>query len=203
MQLFSYVVARDFGFAPNPFFNVCTLATCKPSIRRLAHQGDWIVGTGAASRKRGGYLVFAMKVEETATFDQYWNDQRFQLKKPNLRGSKKVAFGDNIYSRDLKNGSWHQLNSHHSFADGSSNPANIANDTQTDRVLLGTDFIYWGGSGPKIPDRFRNFRGVDIRAGRGHKSKFPDELVTSFVEWLRTTGASGYMGMPLEWAYTP
>src|SRR5712671_5339411 len=34
MRLYSYVVARDFGFAPNPFFGVCTLATCKPDIRK-------------------------------------------------------------------------------------------------------------------------------------------------------------------------
>lgn len=32
--LFSYVVETDSGFAPNPFFGVCTLARCKPSIRR-------------------------------------------------------------------------------------------------------------------------------------------------------------------------
>lgn len=27
---YSYVVARDFGFAPNPFNGFLTLATCKP-----------------------------------------------------------------------------------------------------------------------------------------------------------------------------
>ena len=32
--LFSYVVATDSGFAPNPFFGLCTLACCKPAIRR-------------------------------------------------------------------------------------------------------------------------------------------------------------------------
>ena len=35
MRLFSYVVARDYGFAPNPFYEMCTLATCKPRIRKL------------------------------------------------------------------------------------------------------------------------------------------------------------------------
>ena len=35
MKLFSYVVARDFAFAPNPFHGYCTLATCKPIIRRV------------------------------------------------------------------------------------------------------------------------------------------------------------------------
>ncbi len=87
MQLYSYVVARDFGFAPNPFFGTCTLATCKPDIRRSAIVGDWIVGTGSKTRKRHGNLVYVMKVAEKMTFNQYWEDRRFQLKKPNLSGS--------------------------------------------------------------------------------------------------------------------
>src|SRR5262245_31415483 len=45
VRLYSYVVARDYGFAPNPFYGFCTLATCKPDIRRTADIGDWIVGT--------------------------------------------------------------------------------------------------------------------------------------------------------------
>lgn len=202
MRLFSYVVARDFGFAPNPFFNVCTLATCKPGIRRLAQVGDWVIGTGTAQHKRASYLVYAMNVTEAMTFNEYWNDPRFQQKKPNLRSSKKLAFGDNIYSRPT-GGAWCQLNSHHSFADGSPNPANIANDTQADRMLIGNEFVYWGGSGPKIPAQFRNFDGFDICAGRGHKSKFPDALIAAFVDWIQKSGARGYTGKPLDWAYTP
>ena len=34
MKLYSYIVARDFGFAPNPFYGFCTLATCKPKIAK-------------------------------------------------------------------------------------------------------------------------------------------------------------------------
>lgn len=201
-HLLSYVVARDFGFAPNPFFGACSLATCKPGIRRVANIGEWVVGTGTAQRKRTGYLVFAMRVTEEMTFNQYWNDSRFQQKKPNLRGSKKQAFGDNIYSRN-KDGIWQQINSHHSYADGKQNPLNIRNDTQADRVLLSDDFVYYGGSGPKIPARFRNFRGVDICAGRGHKSKFPNDLIKDFIGWIRSLGVKGYLGEPLDWARTP
>ena len=203
MRLFSYVVARDYGFAPNPFFNVCTLATCKPGIRRLAQPGDWVVGTGTGRHKRASYLVYAMNVAETMTFDEYWNDPRFQQKKPNLCGSKKVAFGDNIYSKSSRGDTWRQLDSHHSFADGSLNPANVANDTQADRVLIATEFVYWGGSGPKIPAKFRSFDGFNICAGRGYKRKFPDALIVEFVDWIRNSGARGCMGKPLDWAYTP
>ena len=31
---YSYIITRDYGFAPNPFGGVCTLATCKPKIRK-------------------------------------------------------------------------------------------------------------------------------------------------------------------------
>jgi hypothetical protein len=137
------------------------------------------------------------------TFEGYWNDPRFQLKKPNLRSSKKVAFGDNIYSRAPAGGAWCQLDSHHSFANGSPNPANIENDTKADRMLIGTEFVYWGDSGPLIPAEFRNFDGVDICAGRGYKSKFPDAFIAAFVGWIQKSGAHGYMGKPLDWAYTP
>ena len=36
VRLYSYVFDHDYGFAPNPFHGVCTLATCKPSIREHA-----------------------------------------------------------------------------------------------------------------------------------------------------------------------
>jgi hypothetical protein len=46
-SLYSYVVRSDSGFAPNPFGEYCTLACCKPQIRKRARVGDWIVGCGS------------------------------------------------------------------------------------------------------------------------------------------------------------
>lgn len=34
MRVFSYIVSKDFGHAPNPFHGVCILACCKPAVRR-------------------------------------------------------------------------------------------------------------------------------------------------------------------------
>lgn len=202
MRLFSYVVARDYGFAPNPFWGVCTLATCKPNIRRSASIEDWIVGTGSSSQKRKGVLVYIMRVTETMTFNEYWKNKQFQQKKPNLRGSKKQAFGDNIYSKD-EAGQWHQQNSHHSYEDGTLNPHNISRDTKTDRVLFSTDYAYWGGSGPEIPQKFRYYRGHDICAIRNHKCCFPEEMVNDFVDWFRSLNKKGYLDEPLDWPNTP
>jgi len=202
LKLFSYVIARDYGFAPNPFFGCCTLATCKPNIRRVAAIGDWIVGTGSAARKRNGFLVLAMCVTESMTFNEYWDNPRFQQKKPRLSGSLKQAFGDNIYHKHGR-GRWHQEDSHHSYAGGVPNPHNIENDTQTDRILLSKDYAYWGGSGPKIPRRFRNWDGVDLCAGRNHKSRFPADLVEEFIAWFRSLDARGFHGTPLDWSRMP
>lgn len=89
MTVWSYKVARDYGFAPNPFHGVCTLACCKPLIRGHADIGDWVIGAGSKANGLWGKIVYAMIVDETLTFDQYWNDHRFQVKKPVIGGTHK------------------------------------------------------------------------------------------------------------------
>ena len=49
--MFSYVIEHDLGFAPNPFHGACTLACCKPVIRKRAQLGDYILGTGAVVKR--------------------------------------------------------------------------------------------------------------------------------------------------------
>lgn len=205
MRLHSYVVARDYGFAPNPFFGLCTLATCKPNIRSVAAIGDWVMGTGSKLWNREHHVVYAMRVTASMTFEQYWNDPQSQLKKPNLRGSKKQAFGDNIYSRAAGGHRWCQANSHHSLADGSPNPRNVAADTGTNRVLLSVDFVYWGGKGPKIPKRFLDYgrHHENVCAGRGHRNRFSPQLVEEVIGWIRSFHETGFCGEPLDWRQTP
>ncbi len=201
MKLYSYVIAQDYGFAPNPFFGMCTLATCKPGIRRCASVGDYIVGTGCKKRNRSGYLVYVMRVDDALCFCEYWEDPRFQVKRPNLRGSKKQAFGDNIYHRDPATGEWLQANSYHSLPDGP-NPRNVENDTKSTRVLVGSVFVFWGGGGPLIPSEFRDFDGEDICCGRGYRCHFPEPMVTAFIAWINSLGERGCVGRPLDWDRT-
>ncbi|MCK2148603.1 hypothetical protein MYE70_05940 [Marinobacter alexandrii] len=150
-HLFLYVVARDFGFAPNPFHGICTLATCKPGIRKSAKVGDWILGVGGkelgSAHKK---CIFLMKVTEKIGFEDYWRDERFRLKKPIRNGSKVMMLGDNIYHRD-ETGDWIQEDSHHSNSDGSPNPHNIKRDTSnTDQVLISEHFLYFGSDAVSI-----------------------------------------------------
>ncbi len=162
--LLIYVVARDFGFAPNPFHGICTLATCKPDIRRAAQVGDWVMGLGGVRLKAPGKCVYLMKVTEKSTFDEYWTDSRFTSKRPIRNGSSVMMVGDNIYHRDDGTGTWIQEDSHHSNPDGSPNMKNLATDMRSVNVLISTHFYYFGSCAPPIDlksigyKNVRNFR---------------------------------------------
>ena len=196
MKLYSYVVSRDYGFAPNPFFGICTLATCKPEIRRSAQVNDWIIGTGGVANSRSGILVFAMKVTDITTFDEYWSNPKYARKKPFLFGSEKLAYGDNIYHKRC-DGTWSQENSHHSNEDGSPNRSNIDHDTKVDRVLVSQFYKYWGGTGPIIPMHLRCPE--EIVAKRGHRCQFTDTTVQNVVKWIRSLEGEGYIYKPTNW----
>jgi hypothetical protein len=198
MRIFSYVVLHDFGFAPNPFGRACTLATCKPQVRRTAQVGDWIVGTGSAQKSLAGRLVYAMRVSETLTFDEYWHDPRFADKVPRTDGALKHVYGDNVYHRD-ESGNWLQADSRHSLADGRANPGHVKTDTSTDRVLVGAEFSYFGATGPLVPAELRSANGVDlVLSGRGHRCRLPADLVTATIAWLATL-ERGLVGRPADW----
>ncbi|MCU0444054.1 MAG: hypothetical protein MUE85_03995 [Microscillaceae bacterium] len=109
MKIFSYNITSDSGFAPNPFWSYCTLACCKPNIRKDAVAGDWIVGIRSQTlynktrvaknvNKDVKKIIYAMQVNEKITFYDYWKDLRFQTKKPKWDANNMVEkFGDNIY----------------------------------------------------------------------------------------------------------
>ena len=44
MKIYIYTVPVDDGAAPNPYGGVCTLAICKPNLRKIAKVDDWIIG---------------------------------------------------------------------------------------------------------------------------------------------------------------
>lgn len=197
MTLFSYIVRYDVGFAPNPFHGVCSLATCKQDIRRVAHLGDWILGTGSRTKGKDGDLVFVMRISEILDFDTYWHDPRYVAKRPNLRGSRMQQFGDNIYHRS-PDGEWIQEDSRHSKDDGSLEARHMLRDTKSERVLLGDEFVYFGSAGPAIPESLRNYDFDLVHTTPAYRSKFPDAHVSATLEWIRSLG-SGVQGRPHDW----
>lgn len=197
--MYSYIITRDFGFAPNPFGEFCTLATCKPSIRKAAQVGDWIIATGPKTfYNKAGYLFFAMKVEEKLSFNEYWEDDRFQYKKPTFNGSLKQCYGDNIYYFNKELNAWHQQDSHHSLEEGKINKRNLKNDTRAPYVLISKHFYYFGRANVLMPVAFKD----KVR----QKSRFPlfktveTKSAKMLIHWLETTFDIGIMDEPMEFA---
>jgi hypothetical protein len=197
MTVYSYVIEHDLGFAPNPFHGICTLACCKPQIRKRAKEGDYILGTGAADPKLTGYLTYWMRVDEVITFDDYWQDHRFRRKKPVMGGTTYLRYGDNIYHHEGGE-NFKQEDSFHSMEDGSLSFGDLDRDTgTTDRVLIGHDFAYWGQQGIKVPDHLS----FVLKKGPGHRCKFNDKQVAMVMEWLKSLPARGYIGEPAHWQF--
>jgi hypothetical protein len=197
MRVYSYVIEHDFGFAPNPFHGPCTLACCKPIIRKAANVGDIIVGTGASSTGLAGNMIYWMRVNEIIDFDSYRAAARFRAKKPDMAAPGKIErFGDNIYDRDPETGAFAQDFSFHSNPDGSCNEKNLKRDTgKTERILVGRDFAYFGVAAPKIPKDLRDL----IKSGPSHKCRFKPDRVKAFEEWITAQPGRGYIDKPTHW----
>lgn len=184
--LYIYVVDRDFGFAPNPFHGYCTLATCKPQIRKHAKVGDWIMGVGGRRLKATGKCVYLLKVSETLAFNEYWSDIRFQKKKPMRNGSLLMMVGDNIYHQQTDSDSWVQEDSHHSNQDGTCNPVNLKRDTSSSNVLISEHFYYFGISAPQV-----NLQSIGYKNHIGQSKKpLSDKAVSVFINTIEQQNKS-------------
>jgi hypothetical protein len=189
MDLFSYVLTHDTGFAPNPFWEYCTLACCKPKIRRKAKVGDWIVGINPKAKGNG--IIYAMMVEEVIPFEEYYRDRRFALKIPNWnKGPVVFRRGDNIY-KPQPNGSFEQLQSMHCSE-------NKEHDLRGQNVLISKTFYYFGSRALDLPGI------LDVlKVGRNHR-RFSDNIVSNyktisaFIEFISFQSA-GVNAQPTDW----
>ena len=189
MTLYSYVVDHDNGFAPNPFHGFCTLACCKPAIRRKAQVGDYVIGHAGIG---DGYrVIYAMEVTDKKTFDEYWRGQRFHVKRPDMDAGGEKALGDNIYHWDAKRQEYRQAHSLHSNRDGTENLKNKIRDTKGDAVLISDKFTYWGDQSPDDPPFLINI----VKHGPGHKSKANDPYIPDFKKWFAKQ-KPGCLGSP-------
>lgn len=198
MKVYSYVVARDFGFAPNPFHGFCTLATCKPVIRKNAEIGDIIIGIGSGAQDSAysGRMIYAMIVSEILTYDEYWTDPRFQAKKPFMSGSKMQMYGDNIYHTSPKTGKMVQEFSHHSYEDGTTNYNNYNRDVPGEKVLVAEQFWYFGNQAIEIPSSLSCLSEVK----RGHQVWKGQDFYCAVRAWLESLNDSGFIGKPCKFS---
>lgn len=188
---YSYIVSRDYGFAPNPFHGYLTLATCKPKIRKNAEVGDYIIGN---SGKKSGYkLIYMAKVDTIISFDEYWNNLQYMSKRPVMNGSLKLLYGDNIYHHD-NNGAWIQEDSHHSYGDGSVNMYNLNRDTgTTDNVLICHNYFYFGKSMFTLDGLFHGC----VCKNRGHRCVSTEDCLKLW-KYLEGKYEKGLIDTPIQ-----
>jgi hypothetical protein len=183
MKLYSYIVAKDYGLAPNPFWDELSLNVCKPKIRQTAIVDDWVIGTGSknvktksgSTKNHSGRLVYAMRVTKKMTMADY-----DLYCKENLK--KKIAFidrkdwrrivGDSIY--DYSQGDIPRLRKVlHKEKDKK-------RDLGGKYTLLSTQFYYFGNETIKIPTEFSEI----IKNEQGHLVIRDISLIKSFLNWL-------------------
>lgn len=204
-KYFIYIITADAGSAPNPFHRFCTLAICKPEIRKAAQKGDWVIGlysqAKSKSQKYSDRLIYAMEVTKKVSFDEYWKNKKFAKKKPSKKSAKEKC-GDNIYHKNLS-GQWIQKKgSHH-------NEKNINGDTKRDAVLISSNFFYLGKECIHIPKNIKESINKSWRK-KGHKTlidqigrshKYLDEISGKLlVRWLKKTcERKGRHGDPISY----
>jgi hypothetical protein len=186
MKLYSYILRFDDGAAPNPFGGVCTLNICKPTIRRKAQVGDWVIGTGSKNtRLKDGKtynfsdsLVYAMKISQVMKMEDYeqYCKQKLRIKLPDWYGSNfERKVGDCIYifsNKDIKP----NVTVREAIHDESS----IEHDLGGVNCLLSNHFFYFGEEARPLPPELEEL----IHTTQGHKNIEDKNLIAQFEKWI-------------------
>jgi hypothetical protein len=178
MRIRAYTLDVHVGHAPcwmyDPARNceLLTLANCKPLIRDVASEGEWIAGV--TPTRMGHRLAYLMRVGERITRFQYW--ERY-----------KDSRLDSIY-RPKANGGWKQLKNPWHF-----NEESFTRDLSSDWVLLSRDFYVFANSysgsetnprGLVLPDEYSELARGGMR-GYGHFIDLPDTFLPSIQKLAR------------------
>jgi hypothetical protein len=158
---------------------MCSLAICKPAIRRVAKKDDWVAGLGSKDAPSGdlsGRIVYAMHVEDVLSLKEYDlkapTDWPHRI--PNVRSADlSERLGDCIY--DYSKGAPMQRPSVHG-------PINVETDLGGQNVLISRDFYYLGSRAIRLPD----FLLPICHQTQGHRSDSNAPYFDQFVAWLRS-----------------
>ncbi|HAM43591.1 MAG TPA: hypothetical protein DCM67_01015 [Propionibacteriaceae bacterium] len=197
--LYSYTVATDSGFAPNPYFGVCTLACCKPALRRgvgsrlvrdsgIADLGElrkeqpgfvrgqniWVLGLAGAALRDRPYrsVVYVMQVTDVLDFRSYFEE--YPEKRPVLTAASSPSdprwHGDAIYTGNDPATARQVTPCAHSRGDAE-NVQMKYHDLSGRFVLVSDHFSYFGRDAPPVPLEAR------LHHGRGHRCNYPTEVL--------------------------
>lgn len=194
-KIYSYVLRYDDGAAPNPFGDCCTLTICKPTIRRTAQVGDWVIGTGSKNSKLANgktydlsdRIVYGMKISNVKVLEEYdeFCLQYLQEKIPSWYDKDwRKRMGDCIY--DFSKGVVPTIRK------------SVHNETNRDKdlggvnALLSDHFYYFGEDARKIPDELKQI----IKKNQGHLKIEKIDIVEKFERWIKQFEKNKIYAMP-------
>jgi hypothetical protein len=201
-RLFTYKVAGDSGSAPNPYFGLCTLAICKPRIRKYAVRGDIVVGFGCKSNtdpEEEFRVVYAMQVEEVLPWRAYIDrcHADIQGKIPAAKSLERYA-GDCIYVLDGGHVAREPLPSASNH-----DAASFRKDVESgENVLMSRLYWYFGRGNAHRLVLPKALHELSPRF-QGERSNANTLLIPSFVGWFNEEVAArrlapGIHGMPKD-----
>lgn len=178
-RLFTYKVIFDAGSAPNPEHSVCTLAICKPAIRRVAKVGDVIVGFAPGN---SGRLVYCMRVTHVLTWADYIDICHGRNANPTINASMARQLTKKVPKNESDAGDciWPDADQYAAVLPSFSRHGGIG-DFEHDvinggNVLLSTEFWYFG-NGEKTNIQLSDQVLHNLIPGRGHKSNANSAVV--------------------------
>jgi hypothetical protein len=193
-RIYRYIVRVDAGTAPNPWCGFCTLAICKPRIRRSAREGDWVVGFQSRNADR---IVYAMLAEQKLGFDEYWRTPKFRDRRPD-----RTDYPDNLY-RPLKPGA--RAEADFELVPNRVHPPDEISHKRRDLsgqfVVVSNTYWYFGAQGADWPTLLRHLRpisarGKPIREIYKLRGSDPTHEIEILEHWLRGFGPPGKYGDP-------
>ena len=220
MKILSYRMTHDSGFAPNPFWGVLTLAACTPNhMRRKLEPGDWIVGYEADGLKKrrqkklcpekDNLIIYIAKVDEILTLNEYFHDERFQMKKFVEDEGWERRRGDNVYY--IEDGMWkwikgNKISHEHDWGQCDFFPIDnipsckpISQDVKGNRVFICKEFTYFGNKcvefDKKFLDCIPNQPPIGTKYCYENSKLFKDYL--NFIEKLLSKYGKGKIGNPI------
>ncbi len=129
------------------------------------------------------------------TFQEYWDDERFDYKKPVLNGSLKQIHGDNIYH--YENDDWIQSNSHHSLPEGQINVKNLNQDLSGENVLISNYFLYFGNAAWEVPNKYLEL--CPGKRQRNYITIYNERLAYEMIKLVMDHYGLGLNGIPIDW----
>lgn len=172
-RIYRYVHVSDDGMAPCSDKGVVSLATCKPTIRRVAHPGDWVIGFYPTPWDPGT-VSWAARISETIDHMVY------------QAGHERRA--DAVYGQG-SDGKPIRLR-----ADYHPGQKDMDKDLSAPVLIFDPAATWYFGDNPaQLPNTLLHL----AASGQGHRVNFrrPGDL-QGVVDWLTAIGAPGIYGRP-------